>query len=99
MLTPLKVRVPVPVFDRAPDPSMIPLIVRIWPAVSIWKAPVPLAAIVNFFVLAAVLPVYCNVPVLLPEPKITLSVLLPRGPLTPLSLTVAVAKVPAATVS
>ena len=67
-----RVRVPAPDLVMAPDPSMTPLNVRLDPAVSIWKAPVPLVAIVNVFVLLAVTPVYSNAPVVLLEPKVTL---------------------------
>ena len=100
MFAPLRVRVPAPVFRSAPAPSMTPLKVRVVPAVSTWKAPVPPVAMVNFLVLEAVAPVYSNVPVTPPvSPRITESALLPNSPFALALLMVSIFKVPAWTVS
>ena len=61
VLAPERVRVAVallePLITKPPEPSITPLSVRVWPAVSIWKTPVPPAAIVNLLELEAVEPV------------------------------------------
>ena len=83
---------------RLPPPSIAPESVRLVVAPVTWKAPVPLAAMVNFFVLAAaVVPVYCSVPVAPLPPSVTALLLLPSTPLVLASLIEPTANVPCCT--
>ena len=94
MFAPERISVPGPVFDNTPVPSIIPLKVRLVPAVSTWKAPIPPAAMVNFFVLDAVTPLYSKVPVVLLPPRITGDPLFPNSPLVLALLIVSIFRVP-----